>query len=361
MACPVCGKRIQGENVLWTHVVFKHPDKADSLVLDKTGKDEKENQENKKPLSKTESQANVGRTKRRQIQKEKKAETNESRTGHGVKTRKREESENESKKTIKRPKRKGEVEVNTKEERRLREIHVEREAELVSRLSKVEEEGERLGQEVARLAASGQEVAVRRKESKMVGEHLMRLLETLDGISLDQDMLELRARRKRAAAKINTLMDTNDSNIQKVDEEVSKEKLINIEVDERILDLLMEQKTNELLEEHIKSLENYVGEVFDNLESQRNQEKHFDHVGEMEDVRYLENCKSLENRILPSNHPIPGNRLPAVALPTQKKKRITILTPLEKKKTRFSSKNKDSKISSGASSVHVPNMVTLIM
>ena len=48
----------------------------------------------------------------------------------------------------------------------------------------------------------------------MVGEQLMRLLETLDGISLGQNMLELRARRKKAAARINSLMDANDSNIQ---------------------------------------------------------------------------------------------------------------------------------------------------
>ena len=66
-----------------------------------------------------------------------------------------------------------------------------------------------------RLAsASRQEVSVRRRESKMAGEQLMRLLETLDGISLGQDMFELRARRKKAAARINSLMDTNDSNIQ---------------------------------------------------------------------------------------------------------------------------------------------------
>ena len=111
------------------------------------------------------------------------------------------------------------IEVDHEEERRRGEIRSEREAkerevELVTRLSKVEEEGERLGQEVARLAAASQEVAVRRKENKMVGEQLMRLLETLDGISLDQDMFELRARRKKAAARINSLMDTNDSNIQ---------------------------------------------------------------------------------------------------------------------------------------------------
>ena len=91
----------------------------------------------------------------------------------------------------------------------------EREAELVSRLSKVEEEGEQLGQKVARLAAAfQQELSVRRTESKMAGEQLMRLLETLDGISLGQEMFELRARRKKAAARINSLMDTNDANIQ---------------------------------------------------------------------------------------------------------------------------------------------------
>ena len=94
----------------------------------------------------------------------------------------------------------------------------EREAELKSRLRKVEEEGERLGQEVARLALISSSVTFQLKENKMVREQLMRLLETLDGISLGQDMFELRARRKKAAARINSLMDTNDSNIQAIDE-----------------------------------------------------------------------------------------------------------------------------------------------
>merc|ERR1719234_841186 len=75
-----------------------------------------------------------------------------------------------------------------------------------------------------RLAASRQEVSVRKRESKMAGEQLMRLLETLDGISLAQDMFELRARRKRAAARINSLMDTNDSNIQAIDEAAKHQK-----------------------------------------------------------------------------------------------------------------------------------------
>jgi len=122
------------------------------------------------------------------------------------------------------------IEVDHEEERRRGEIRSEREAkereaELVTRLSRVEEEGEQLGQEVARLAAaSRQELAVRRRESKMAGEQLMRLLETLDGISLDQDMFELRARRKKAAARINSLMDTNDSNIQAIDEAAKYQK-----------------------------------------------------------------------------------------------------------------------------------------
>ena len=65
-----------------------------------------------------------------------------------------------------------------------------------------------------RLASSHQELTLKKKESKMAGEQLMRLLETLDGISLGQNMPELRARRKKAAARINSLMDANDSNIQ---------------------------------------------------------------------------------------------------------------------------------------------------
>ena len=65
-----------------------------------------------------------------------------------------------------------------------------------------------------RLASSHQELTLKKKESKMVGQQLMRLLETLDGISFRQNMLELRARRKKAADRVNSLMDANDSNIQ---------------------------------------------------------------------------------------------------------------------------------------------------
>jgi len=115
-----------------------------------------------------------------------------------------------------------EVELDQEEEEKREEIRQEmedkeREAELVARLTRVEQEGERLGQEVTRLASSHQELTLKKKESKMVGEQLMRLLETLDGISLGQNMLELRARRKKAAARINSLMDANDSNIQAIE------------------------------------------------------------------------------------------------------------------------------------------------
>jgi len=110
-----------------------------------------------------------------------------------------------------------EVEVDQEEQERREEIRQEMEAELVARLTRVEQEGERLGQEVARLASSHQELTLKKKESKMAGEQLMRLLETLDGISLGQNMLELRARRKKAAARINSLMDANDSNIQAIE------------------------------------------------------------------------------------------------------------------------------------------------
>ena len=65
-----------------------------------------------------------------------------------------------------------------------------------------------------RLASSHQELTLKKKESKMVGQQLMRLLETLDGTSFRQNMLELRARRKKAADRVNSLMDANDSNIQ---------------------------------------------------------------------------------------------------------------------------------------------------
>ena len=44
MSCNFCGKKISGKNALWTHVVFKHPEKADtSFELNDEMHDDQEN------------------------------------------------------------------------------------------------------------------------------------------------------------------------------------------------------------------------------------------------------------------------------------------------------------------------------
>ena len=277
----MCGKRIQGENVLWTHVVFKHPDKADNLVLDKPGvenqenkqsfpKTRKTNQENKKPFRKTESQVNVGAIKRRQTQKEKKAIDSKTSLNEFVKTRKRTKEKSESEPPpMKRVKRTG----------------------------------------------------------KIWG-----------------DMEKKVAKGVLKESRVNIEVDAEENDIE-VDKEVAKK--INIEVDEGILDLLMEQKTNEMLEEHIKSLENYVEQIFGNLESHKNQDRlsDKDRLGELEIAKVLENV----------NNKIPDKSLTTVNSP-QKRKRITILTPLEKKTTHLTKKKSFASAGSGHT-----NMVTLIM
>ena len=309
MACPVCGKRIQGENVLWTHVVFKHPDKADSLVLDQSDKIDAENQENRKPFSTTESQANVGATIRPQIQRDNEAKTNDSKTGLNklVKTRKRAKDK----------------------------ISCESEAPPKKR---VKREGHN---SIWGGIEKKVDIKVDKEDAKK---------------SLIKREVEKNVTKER---RINIKVD---------DKEVAKR--INIEVDEGILDLLMEQKTNELLEEHIKSLENYVEKVFDNMESHRDQEKVFekDHISE------LEIDTGLENPFLLPNNQIPEKRQTTMTSP-QKRRRITILTPLEKKTTLSTASQRkktfsppkrpslisDSKTSSASGSVHPLNMVTLIM
>ena len=60
------------------------------------------------------------------------------------------------------------------------------------------------------------------------------------------------------------------NNVINTKEKTPGRKKINIEVDEGILDLLMEQKTNDLLEEHITSLEKYVEQALDTLDNLRN-------------------------------------------------------------------------------------------
>ena len=99
------------------------------------------------------------------------------------------------------------------------EAKIVEESELSSRLTRVEEKAEQLDLEMVKLSAPGMEVSVRISESKSAGEKLMLLQETLDGIPLDGNMLELNTRRKNAADRINSmaarvssLLDTNDSN-----------------------------------------------------------------------------------------------------------------------------------------------------
>lgn len=92
----------------------------------------------------------------------------------------------------------------------------EREQELVARLVAVEQQTAELVQEVARVRGEQEDLAVGRMAAKVAGEKLMRLLESLDNLSLDKDMVELRARRKRAASRINKIMDKNDANLQAI-------------------------------------------------------------------------------------------------------------------------------------------------
>ena len=76
------------------------------------------------------------------------------------------------------------------------------------------------------------------------------------------------------------------NNVINTKEKTPGRKKINIEVDEGILDLLMEQKTNDLLEEHITSLEKYVEQALDNLDNLQNKGSAASDNG---------NCKRLES------------------------------------------------------------------
>ena len=96
-------------------------------------------------------------------------------------------------------------ELDREEEERRGEIRMEveameREQEILARLQQMEQQAEELGSEVERLGQGQMQEALwqeqgakvqeqgmgaRRKESKMAGERLMRLLEALDNISLD--------------------------------------------------------------------------------------------------------------------------------------------------------------------------------
>ena len=67
----------------------------------------------------------------------------------------------------------------------------------------MEQEAEEVGRDLGGLVRSS-------KESKLVGERIMGVLEALDRISLGQHMGGLRVRRKVLATRLNTLLDTLD-------------------------------------------------------------------------------------------------------------------------------------------------------
>lgn len=135
-------------------------------------------------------------------------------------------------------------ELDREEEERRGEIRMEveameREQEILARLQQMEEQAEELAAEVEKLGqgqmqealwqeqgakVQEQGVGARRKESKMAGERLMRLLESLDNISLDASMAKLRGRRKAVATKLNIILDINDKQIKAMDEALKSAK-----------------------------------------------------------------------------------------------------------------------------------------
>eukprot|EP00092_Neocalanus_flemingeri_P033851 GFUD01036812.1.p1 GENE.GFUD01036812.1~~GFUD01036812.1.p1 ORF type:complete len:203 (+),score=39.63 GFUD01036812.1:44-652(+) len=54
------------------------------------------------------------------------------------------------------------------------------------------------------------------KRVKSTNEELQKLLETLDGFSLNEDQQECKIKRKSVATKMNKLMDRNDANLEKI-------------------------------------------------------------------------------------------------------------------------------------------------
>ena len=174
MACPVCGKRVQGENVLWTHMVFKHPDKANNHALGQGN--EQVNEENTQPSV--------------EIKK------------HPKKRQRGKKEENE-----------------------------------------------------------------KRNKPSPVGKEMVRTREQASKtIALDDKNPSKRKKTMKCQKEI--VIEKN--NVNNTKEKTPGRKKINIEVDEGILDLLMEQKTNDLLEEHITSLEKYVEQALDNLDNLQN-------------------------------------------------------------------------------------------
>ena len=189
MACPVCGKRVQGENVLWTHMVFKHPDKANDHALG----------QGNQQVSEENTQASV--ELKDQPQKRQR--------------RKKEENGKPNKPT------------------------------------RVDHEMVRTRGQTSKTIALEYETPSKRKKTMKCQKEIV----------------------------------IEKSNVINTKEKAPGRKKLNIEVDDGILDLLMEQKTNELLEEHITSLEKYVEQALDNLDNLQNKGSAASDNG---------NCKRLE-------------------------------------------------------------------
>ena len=95
-----------------------------------------------------------------------------------------------------------EGELDYRDEQEEQEKVMEQEAKIS--LEKVEQEAEELARELGRPRRSS-------KEAKLGGEMMMRVLEKLDRISLEPYMVDLRAKRKRLATRLNMLLDKLDT------------------------------------------------------------------------------------------------------------------------------------------------------
>ena len=189
MACPVCGKRVQGENVLWTHMVFKHPDKANDHAMG----------QGNEQVSEENTQQSVELKDQPQKRQRRKKEEN--------------------------------------------------------------------GKPNKPTQVDHEMVRTREQASKT--------------IALD----DKNPSKRKKTVKCQKEIVIEKNNVNNTKEKTPGRKKINIEVDEGILDLLMEQKTNDLLEEHITSLEKYVEQALDNLDNLQNKGSASDN----------ENCKRLES------------------------------------------------------------------
>ena len=175
MACPVCGKRVQGANVLWTHMVFKHPDKANDHALGQGN--EQVSEENTQPSAELKNQP----PKRQRRKKEENGKPNKP--------------------------------------------------------TQVDHEMVRTRGQTSKTIALEYKTPSKRKKTMKCQKEIV----------------------------------IEKSNVINTKEKARGRKKLNIEVDDGILDLLMEQKTNELLEEHITSLEKYVEQALDNLDNLQTQ------------------------------------------------------------------------------------------